>query len=403
MKRECVAALAACVVAGCSSPPAKQKVQLGGILSVTQDLANIGSDQLEAVQLAIDEINKAGGVNDAELSIINKDDASDANTAVMSAEALIELKVPVVIGAVGSGKTVAAAAKLIPAKTVFISASSTSPEITTLADDNYVFRTCPSDALQGKLVAKRAKARSFTKVAIIHIPDAYGTGLADAFADAFTSGGGTVTIKQPYVEGQQSYASLLATVYTGNPEAILLVGYAVDGAQIINDYLANYAAKNTFFYFTDGLEDVGFISAVGSTKFANLLHEGTGPATLSSDTYKAYADSYKAKYGRDVRAGSFSPSAYDAVYLAALAMAAGKANTSLAVHDHLGAVSQAGTKYAPKDFATARDAAAAGTDIDFDGASGDVDLDVHGEPVAPYDVWKVTSGAFEVLEAAVNP
>jgi branched-chain amino acid transport system substrate-binding protein len=405
MRRVFVAALAA-VAVGCSPGQMQMqmpKVQLGAVLSVTGDLANIGSDQLEAVQLAIEEINKAGGVNGSELGVTNKDDGSDATTAGTAADALVALKVPVVFGAVGSGKTLAVAAKLIPAKTVLISASSTSPEISTLADDNYVFRTCPSDALQGKLVAKRALAKPFTKVAIIHIPDAYGTGLADSFAAAFTAGGGTVTVKQPYVEGQQSYVTLLGQVYMGNPEAILLVGYAVDGAQIINDYLTNYAAKNTFFYFTDGLEDPGFVSGVGASKFPNLLHEGTGPATLSSATYLAYAAAYKAKYNRDVRTGSFSQSAYDAVYLTALAMAAGKASTAAAVRDNLTAVSSGGTKRAAKDFATARDDAAAGKDIDFDGASGDLDLDSHGDPVAPYDVWKVANGQFSVIAAAVSP
>lgn len=390
------------VVAGCSGGT-KPKLQVGAILSVTGDLANIGSDQLEAAQLAVAEINLAGGVNGAELSIVNKDDASDATQAGTAADALVALTVPVVIGAAGSGKTLAAAAKLVPAKIAQISASSTSPAITSLADDGYVFRTCPSDALQGKLLAKRARARPFSSVAIVHLPDAYGTGLADAFASAFTAAGGTVTSKQAYVEGQQSYAPLLAQVYMGNPQAILLVAYAVDGSQIINDYLANHAAKNTFFYFTDGLEDPGFISGVGASKFATLGHEGTGPATPAGATFKAFADAYKAKYMRDVRTGSFSQSAYDAVYLAALAMAAGGENTAQAVHDNLLAVSTGGTKRTPVEFAAARDDAKAKKDIDFDGASGNVDLDSNGEPVAPYDVWKVMSGQFQIIESSVSP
>jgi ABC-type branched-subunit amino acid transport system substrate-binding protein len=393
----------AAVSMGCSGPASRPKVQIGAIASVTGDLANVGQAQLDGIELAVSEINTAGGVNGADLDVVNKDDASDATGAANAADALVALKVPVVIGAVGSGKTLAAAPKLYGAQIAMISPSSTSPEITSLQDNGYVFRTCASDALQGKLLAKRARAKPFSKVAVIYIPDPYGTGLASAFAADFTAAGGTVTFNQSYTEGQQSYMALLTQAYAQNPEAILLVAYAVDGAQIINDYLASFASKNTFFYFTDGLEDPAFVSAVGASKFSSLSHEGTGPATLTGAAEMGYQDRYKARFNHDLSPGSYSESAYDAVFLAALAMAAGGENTAKAVHDNITAVSAGGKKVTRDDLKGALDAAKAKTDIDFDGVSGNVDLDANGDVVAPYDVWKVTNGTFAVIESAVVP
>ena len=396
-----VATLVACVAC---SPPQKAKTQLGAILSVTRDLANIGQVQLDSVQLAVGEINAAGGVNGLELEVVNKDDASDSPQAVTAAEALVALKVPVAIGAAGSGKTLAAAPRFIEAKIPLVSASSTSPAISTLQDDGYVLRTCPSDALQGRLLAKRARAKPFSRIAVIHLPDAYGTGLADAFAAAFTQAGGTVTFKQAYVEGQMSYTTLLDQAYAGNPEAILLVAYAIDGAQLMNDYWNSvHRAKNTFFYFTDGTQDPAFVTAVGSSKWPSIQHEGTGPAAPAGATNDRFLAAYKTKFSRDLPPGGFAQNAYDATYLVALAMAAQGENTAAAVHGHITAVSAGGMKFGPENFAQARDAAKAKTDIDFEGVSGNVDLDDKGDVIAPYDVWRIVNNTFETIERSVSP
>src|SRR5205823_590615 len=117
-----------------------------------------GAENVQAAQLAIDEINKAGGVLGTTLALVNKDDGSDAAKGATAAQALVDLKVPVVIGAAGSSISLSVAAVLAPAKVVQISESSTSPDLTTFADDGYLFRTCPSDALQGVLLAECAKA-----------------------------------------------------------------------------------------------------------------------------------------------------------------------------------------------------------------------------------------------------
>lgn len=396
-----IGALVLTPLLGCAPPAPKQTISIGTVLSVTGDLAAIGTEQLQAVQLAVGEINAAGGVLGSELKVSNKDDGTDAARATAGAEALVAEKVPVVVGAVGSSFTLAVEAVTAPAGVVEISASSTSPALTAVAANGFLFRTCASDALQGKLLAKRAKAAGFTRVAAIYVPGAYGKGLADTFDAAFTAGGGTTTAKREYTTGQTSYQALLTAVMATTPQAIVLVGYPVDSAQIIKDYLSSFVAADVFWYFPDALEDSGFVTAVGAA--FSFRHEGTGPSAPSGATWDAYQAAFTAKYGKAASTGTYSANAYDAAYLAALAMAAAGKAEGAAIRDQLIAVSAGGTTYAAKDFRAAADAAAKGADIDYAGASGPVDMDANGDVITNYDTWRVQGTTITIVERGLAP
>lgn len=397
--------MVAAALLACPGPTQRNKVQIGAVLSTTGDLSNIGAEQLDAANLAVAEINAAGGVLDSDLEMVQRDDGTDSAKGKTAAQALVDLKVVAAVGAVGSAITLSAASVTAPAKIPLVSASSTSPLLTTATDDGYLFRTCPSDASQGKLLAKRAKAKGFTKMAVVYIPGAYGKGLADTFAATFTAGGGTITYNQEYTEGQSSYNTLLTALYAaGKPDAVLLVAYPIDGATMIKDYLQNYSTNQTFWFFTDALEDTGFITGVGGSLFT-FAHEGTGPGTPTGARYDSFKAAFKSKYSKDANPGAFSPNAYDAVYLIALAMQAGGVADGTKIRDSLTAISGSatGTKYGPTDFAAAVADLKAGKTINFEGTSGAVDLDASGDVQAPYDVWKVAGGAISVIESNVNP
>ena len=402
MKKVVVLALWLTACGGSNKPT----IALGALLSQTGSLAAIGQEELQAAQMAVDQINAAGGVLGSQLTLVNADDGSDSTRAPGAAMGLITgSKVQAILGGLASGSTIAASDVTIPANVVLISGASTSPAITTLADDDTVFRTCPSDALQGQLLAKRAVAKGFKSVAVIWIPGPYGQGLSQQFVDSFTKAGGTVPFNQMYTEGQQSYSSLLTQVYasTPAPEAIVLIAYAVDGAQMIKDYNSAFAAKQTFWFFTDGLEDPTFVSSVGPSGFS-FQHEGTGPSTPDTPAYAAYAAAFMAKYGKAADPGTFSPNVYDATYLLALAMQAGGAADAATMKSHIRDVAgPPGMAIGPGQWADALAALRGGADVDFDGASGAVDLDANGEPVAPYDIWKVSNGSIAVVEPSVSP
>jgi ABC-type branched-subunit amino acid transport system substrate-binding protein len=237
---------------------------------------------------------------------------------------------------------------------------------------------------------------------VIHVPGAYGEGLGGAFSHWFTQLGGTVLIDKPYALSQLSYTALLSEVYAaGRPDAILLVAYTTDGAQIVRDYDSDFSGQQTFWYFTDAVEDVGFVTAVGANNFT-FQHEGTGPAT-SAPGYAAFRAAFRGRYARDPNPGNFPANVYDAVYLTALAMAAAGMTDSPSVRDNLRAVSEGGTVYEATDYAAAAAAARAGMDINYEGASGPVDLDENGDVTATYDVWKAAGTGIGIVEQSVSP
>jgi len=387
------------VLSACGGGSGKT-IPLGAILSMTGQLANIGAEQAQAAQLAVEEINRGGGVLGAKLSLLTKDDASESARGQAAASELIAAGVPALFGAIASQITLDISTVTIPAGIVQISGSSTSPALTTVADSGFLSRTCSSDALQGKLLADRARVKGFSKVAIIHLPGAYGDGLSATFAASYLSG--TVTKNVQYVEKQPSYTSLLSDILADSPDAILLIAYPADGAQIIKDYTTSFAAKGTFWFFTDALEDTGFLDAVGASNFT-FPHEATGGATPIGPRYDAYATAYKTRWGTESGAGTFSANVYDAVYLTALAIQAAGKSDGPSIRDALPAVSTGGTVYAAADFAAAATAARAGQDVNYEGASGPVDLDANGDVVAPYDIWKVMGGKIVTVEQSILP
>jgi ABC-type branched-subunit amino acid transport system substrate-binding protein len=403
MKKGHLGILTAVVAIGCGGgEEGDATITLGTLMSQTGANGGTGTEQLRGIQLAIDEINAAGGVLGSRLKLFNRDDKSTEEGVIEAANAMIAMKTPAVIGAIASRMTLASAQLTSAAGIVQIAPSSTSPLITAAhaTTTPLLHRTCPSDALQGTLLARRARDRGFTKAAVIHVPGAYGKGLADVFAADFVARGGTMTDVVEYVENQQSYVETLTKVFEKSPQALLLVAYNDDAAQLVRDYNTNFSGQQVFLYFTDSSQVESFVQAAGGASGFTFMHEGTGPAAPETKEYTDYQTSFKAKYNMDPT--GFSQNAYDAVYLIGAAMEAAGATTGYA--GKLREVSAGGTKFGPGKWTELRAAIKAGTDVDYHGASGNVDLDANGDVVAPYDVWKVGSaGQFQVIQRSAVP
>ncbi len=390
-------------LAGCGggTGPAEETIKLGVIASTTGELASVGTAELEAVNLAVDEINAAGGVLGKKLKVVHRDDGTDTGKAKAAAEALVAAEVPVVIGGVGSAFSLAAAEVLAPAKITQISPSSTSPLLTTFEDDNYLFRTCPSDAFQGKLIAQRSRAKGHQKAAVLFPNGAYGEGFANAFEQGFEAAGGTV-FRHGYESGQTNFATLLGAVFENSPDAVVLVAYPVDGPTIVKEYNTGFLDRGAFWFFGDAIATQDFIDGVGANGFT-FQHEGTVPAVPSGPLYDAFASAYKARYEKDPVNGYYVAQTYDAVYLAALAMELGGSAEGKAIRDAMRLVSSEGTPFAAAKFKEAVVALKSDQNIDYDGASGPVDLDGKGDVSAPYDIWQVKNGAVTVTESSITP
>jgi branched-chain amino acid transport system substrate-binding protein len=379
---------------------------LGAIFSTSGILASLGTVELKAVQLAIEEINAAGGIAGGRLRLEALDDGGRATMAESAAGSLLGENVPVIFGSTGSAATLAIARRTVPAKTFLLSPSATAVELALLPDQGFVACTCGSDADEGRLFARRAWDQGHTRAAILHAPGSYGTELATSFQNKFLSLGGFIAASAEIPSQQSSYSPLLSTTYAATPQVIFLVGGdPVDSAQLLRDYVSGFSNKNTAWKFSDSLYDPSIQMMVGAQSFT-FDHEGAiiSAAAPTTPRFTAFRVAYQNRYGGAPDGGFYAAAAYDSVFLVALAAnAAGKVDGT-AIRDKLTSVSSGGTKFGPAEYKAAAEAARRGDDIDFEGASGPTDLDANGNVITPYDIWRfLTNGTIATKESSVLP
>jgi ABC-type branched-subunit amino acid transport system substrate-binding protein len=255
--------------------------------------------------------------------------------------------------------------------------------------------------LQGQLLAKRAAGRSLARMAVLHAPGSYGEGLSDSFIRHFTALGGSVTIDAVVEYGQSSYSELLRSAFATNPDGVLLVAYAVEAAQVVRDYNSAFSFLPVTWFFTDSSQDSSFVQVVGGTNFT-FMHEGTGTPMPNDPAYNAFSDAFVRRYGRMPE--GYSPNYYDATYLAALAMAAAGSSDGPAVQARLRDVANpGGLVVGPQQWAQAHAALVAGMDVNYEGASGSVDINANGDVPGDYGIWQVQNGSIVEIERAVSP
>ena len=370
---------------------------VGIVLSTTGPLAPLGVAQLEAAALAATEINDHGGVLGKPLRLVHRDDGVDEARARRVAAGLLGTVEPVMLGAVDSELTRAIAGEVVPAM-LMVSASATDGTLTDYPDEGLLFRTCASDPAASRLVAERVTELGFTRAAVIYRESA--RGWESYFQPQLIAAGGTVTVLKGFTEGRTTYMNLVASVIGSNPEVVILDANPVDGARIVNDYLTHHGSAGVFWYFAGSLESEAFVASLGASNFT-FQHEGIGPSTADGERFDHFASGYSRRNGRLPPPGTFAANMYDAVMLVALAVESSGSTDPLLLRAALPAVAQGGTEFGPQAIGAALDAARSGADIDYQGASGDVGLDDHGDTTTPYDLWAVRGGHIQITERRV--
>jgi branched-chain amino acid transport system substrate-binding protein len=381
------------------------QIKIGAILSASGGLANFVPPIRAGIMLAIEEINAQGGVLDGQrLVLVEADDQTNPQVGVQVATRLVQAEnVPVIIGPMGSGIVIATAnAVTIPAGVPIISPSATAPAVSALNDNDTVFRTAVPDGLQGAVLGRVTKARGLDRVAVIAINNDYGRGLAGAFQAGFERHGGTVTASQNFEIDRPSYRAELQTLAgRGNPQALLVIAYPGSGGITI---LRN-AIENGFFsrfILPDGMRDQSVIDAVGAQALAGTF--GTAPGSAASPERRAaYVEAFRRANPTLDPAGAFVAQAYDAVYVAALAIQkAGRAERA-AIRAALREVANPpGEVVGPGEWAKAKAALAAGRAIDYEGASGPVNFNETGDAEGKIEVWEVREGRIATVETVAS-
>ena len=377
-------------------------IKVGALMALTGALGPYGPSIANGAQMAVDTINAAGGVLGRSLELVLRDTGTSPDVGRDAASKLVEIDgVSAVVGALSSGVTLAVSSVTIPAEVVLISPASTAPSIPALEDDDFVFRTVVSDEVQGVVMGRLAKLLNYGKVAVVFVNNDYGKGLADAFSTTFEALGGTVSAVVPYEENKPSYRGEVDQLLAGDPEALVMVCYPVDGnKQIVEALEAGYTGG---FLLSDGMKGEGV--APGP---ACASADDVGPLEGAFGTAAAFG--FKAEqFSADFDAGGYGPStipyhdkAYDAVMLIALAIVRAGETSGTAIRDNLRAVANPpGEAVYYDEWEKAVALLQAGKEINYQGAAGLVDFKETGDVDGAIEVWKIEGcQVVPVMEAA---
>jgi len=204
-------------------------ILIGEVGSLTGSEATFGISTRNAIDLAIREVNAAGGVKGKKIELRVYDNQSKPEEAANAANRLINQdNVLLILGEVASSNSIAMATKAQPAKVPMISNASTNPRVTEIGD--YIFRVCFIDPFQGYVMAKFAHDNiKMNKVAVLRdLGSDYSQGLADVFERKFTEMGGKIVARETYTKGSTDFRSQLTAIKRSSPEAIYIPGYYND-------------------------------------------------------------------------------------------------------------------------------------------------------------------------------
>jgi len=375
---------------------AADPIKVGTLLDLTGALEAYGKPIQNGAILATEQINAAGGPLGRKIELVHRDSQTDPTAGIDAAKKLVELdKVVAIVGALSSGVTIPVATSVtIPSGIVQISPASTSPQITALQDNDFLFRTCPSDALQGKVSGRLAKALGLQTVATIYVNNPYGSGLSKTFSQALSERGGKVVATVAYEEGRPSYRGELEQALKDRPQALALFSYPENGVTLIRQALElGFSGK---FLLADGMKAPEVVQNVGAQYLKGTY--GTTPGAREGSAKTRFAAAYTQRFGAKPPK-PYIDNCYDAIAVLALAIHQARSSAPKAIRDALRQVANPpGDSMEPGDFQKAFALIGQGKKVNYRGASGEVDFDDHGDVVTPIEVWKIDDSGTIVTE-----
>jgi branched-chain amino acid transport system substrate-binding protein len=385
------AAITSLVLAGCGGgSDASGPLKIGSLLPETGSLAFLGPPEFAGVDLAIADINAAGGVLGENIEHIRGDSGdTSSDIAQQTADSHIAAGVSAIVGAASSGVSFTVIDKITSAGIVHFSPANTSPDFTNYADDGYYFRTAPSDTFQGAVLGQLMAKEGATNAVFLNLDDAYGNGLAKYAMAAFT-GTSTNIVYNPQAA---EFSADVSKAKAAKPDAIAIIGFD-ETAKIFTELIKQGIGPDKVkTYLVDGNLSSGAYADLPAGIMKGV--KATLPGVFADGSLQ------ERLLGVDPALTDFSYAAesYDAVVLIALAAEQGGATDGMTIRDNLVSVSKGGTKCTT--FAECKALIADGTDIDYDGVSGPVEFADNGDPsYATMGIYQyIANDKYEALPA----
>ena len=366
-------------------------IKMGVILGFTGPIESLTPAMAASAELAFKEASDSGALLGGKTISVERADSTcvDSAAATSAAEGLISGGVVAIMGADCSGVTGAIASNVaVPKGVVMISPSATSPGLSTLDDNGYFFRTAPSDARGGQILADITKDRGVKSVAITYTNNDYGKGLADVYEAAVKAHGIKVTTVAAHEDGKADYAAEVATLASAGGDAIAVIGYLDQGGKGIIQGSLDSGAFDTFI-LSDGMIGDSLTDAFGKNlnkSFGSLPGSmGKGATIFKGVAGGAGIDS----------SGPYTSESYDAAALIVLAMqAGGKADRATVQANVMSVANAPGEKIYPGELKKALDLLASGKAVNYEGASS-VELTDVGEASGAFIEKEIKGGKFK--------
>ena len=366
-------------------------IKMGIILGFTGPIESLTPAMAASAELAFNEASDSGSLLGGKKIKVERADSTcvDSAAATSAAEGLVSNGVVAIMGADCSGVTGAIASNVaVPNGVVMISPSATSPGLTTIEDKGYFFRTAPSDARGGQILADITKDRGVKSVAITYTNNDYGKGLADVYKAAVEAHGIKVTTSAAHEDGKADYAAEVATLASAGGDAVAVIGYLDQGGKGIIQGSLDSGAFDTFI-----LSD-GMIGDSLTDNFGKALNKSFG--SIPGSTGKGAGVFAKvAKAGGVDSSGPYTGESYDAAALITLAMqAGGKADRATIQKNVMSVANAPGTKIYPGQLKKALDLLSKGKAVNYEGATGVEFTDV-GEAFGSFLEKEIKGGKFK--------
>lgn len=396
MKKYLLATAAAALTAGTAFAGSHEgPVKVGVMLAFTGPLESLAPPIGDAADVAVAEVNAAGGILGGRTVEVIRGDGTcaDAAAATAAAERMVTSDgIVALVGAMCSGTTGAVLQSVsIPNGIAQISPSATSPGLSTVEDNGLFFRLAPSDARQGQLMAEIIMGRGVSEVAVTYSNNDYGKGLADSFQAAFEEIGGSITISAAHDEGKGDYSAEIGALASAGGDLLVVAGYADGGGAGIIQSALDTGAFDTF-VLPDGMVAAALTDRFGTDidgSFGQLpASESEGAGTLNDILGAAGIDGTSI-YARE---------GYDSMAVMLLAMhAAGSTDGADVAAKVLEVANAPGEPIGPGELAKGLEILAAGGDIDYVGGS-DVELIGPGESGGSYREIEIKGGSIETVK-----
>ncbi|WP_394939408.1 ABC transporter substrate-binding protein [uncultured Ilumatobacter sp.] len=351
-------------------------LRLGGILPETGNLAFLGPPEFAGVELAVADVNAAGGVLGNDVEWLPGDSGDNGEVANATVDRLLAENVDGFIGAASSGVSLTVIDKITQAGKVHFSPANTSPTFTDYDDNGLYFRTAPSDVVQGAALADIMIADGAASATFLVLNDAYGTGLLEYTQGPFEAQGGEVDLAEIYDPKAENFDDVVAKAVDADSDAIVIIGFD-ETSKILTGLIENgVGPADKLVYGTDGNMGNALAEAFDDpTVLAGM--RGTLPGVDVAGELQDFRDQLDG-IDPDLKDYSYAAESYDTVVIMALAATVAGSDDGVAIGAEINDVTRGGEKCTT--YADCLALATAGTDFDYDGVSGPLEFRDEGEP-----------------------